>query len=376
MPAAPDRLRAALPAPARVAGVDRARRVVRGYVVAQLGPFKSEGRGEFDRAALEQIVARWPANGLKVRFAHPNESSDGLGKYLGRARDPYLGEATVAGPDGAPTRVPAVRADLHLDPTSFRTPSGNLGGYVLDLAASDPGAISSSLVLARDEEVRLNPDGTPRLSPEGEPLPPLWRVKKLYASDIVEEGDAVDALLDAAGGRYTRDHLARGEAILNQVFAGQPAAVVKARCLAYLRRYLGRRFGDPAMNDWQNLGANLGGVLDACINAAATDERPREVILAEMAQAAGMEVTAVVAVINGDDAGVTMPVLQAFATVLGCPMAEMVAAAEADGIVLTEGAAPPAEEPPPAPPAEEPPAAAMSTRILRRKLEQQAARLR
>ena len=377
MPALPAKLRAVLPSAARVGGVDRERGVIRGYVVAQLGAFKSDGRGEFDQRSLEEIIKLWPAAGLKVRFAHPNESSDGLGKYLGRAKDPYLGTATVDR-DGVPTQIPAVRADLHLDPTSRKTPSGDLGGYVLDLAASDPGAISSSLVLTRDEEFRVNPDGTPQLSPAGDPLPPLWRPKRLYASDIVEEGDAVDGLLEPTSRRYTRDYLSRGEAILNDLFAGQPAAVVRARCLAYLGRYLSRRFEGKGMSNWECLGANLGGVLDSCINSAVTDERPREVILAEMAQASGMEVSAVVGIINGDDAGVTMPVLQSFATVLGCPMAEMVAAAEADGIVLTDGAAPapPAEGGDSSAPAAPADPAAMSTKILRRKLEQQAARLK
>lgn len=381
MPAVPTKLRAGLPAAARVAGVDRDRGVIRGYVAAQLGAFKSDGRGEFDRPSLEEIVRLWPAAGLKVRFSHPSESSDGLGKYLGRAKDPYLGTATVDR-DGVSTQVPAVRADLYLDPTSRRTPSGDLGGYILDLAASDPGAISSSLVLTRDEEYRVNPDGTPQLSATGDPLPPLWRPKRLFASDIVEEGDAVDGLIDSTGGRYTRDYLSRGEAILNALFAGQPAGVVKARCLAYLGRYLSRRYGGEAMrSNWECLGASLGGVLDSCINAAVTDERPREVILAEMAQASGMEVQAVVDIINGEDAGVTMPVLQSFASVLGCPMAEMVAAAEADGIVLTDGGASAptdgGESPtdPAAAPAEPAPAS-MSTKILRRKLEQQATRLK
>jgi hypothetical protein len=34
-------------------GVDREAKVIRGYVVAQEGPFKSAGRGEFDTAALK-----------------------------------------------------------------------------------------------------------------------------------------------------------------------------------------------------------------------------------------------------------------------------------------------------------------------------------
>lgn len=377
MPVVPDRLRATVPAGA--AAVDAAAKVVRGFVVAQAGPFKSEGRGEFDELALKQIVEQWPAAGLKSRFAHPSESNDGLGRYLGRARNPRLATASVPRPDGTRVEVPAVRADLHLDPSAFKTPNGNLGQYVLDLAASDPGAISSSLVLNRAEEHRRNPDGTPMLSPEGEPLPPLWRIKRLYASDIVDEGDAVDDLLGvppAGAGRYAREHLAAGEAILSKLFAGQPRAVVRARCLSWLNRYLDRRYGSLAVNYGYQLGATLGGVLDQYINAAASDERPREVILGQMAESSGKPVEEVNAIVMGESDAVDTPTLQAFATVLGCPLGELVTAAEADGIDLGAAGEAPADAPAPEAPAPEAPAPmARKTGPLHKRLAAQERRL-
>lgn len=373
----PDRLRVA--SSARPVGVDRDKHVLRGYVVAQAGPFKSEGRGEFDELSLKGILEAWPARGLRSRFSHPTESSDGLGKFLGRARDPYLSTVAIDGPDGKPVSVPAVRADLHLSPTAFdANPNGNLGQYVLDLAAEDPAALSSSLVLRKKEEYRINEDGTEKMGDDGRPLPPLWRIEKLFATDIVDEGDAVDAVLGSELSpsnepRWTRDYLTQGTALIDRLFAGQTRSVVKARLTAFLHRYLDRRYGSPSMSA-DLLGASLGGTLDGYINEAVSEERPREVILAEMAQVSGLEVAAVSAIVAGtSDEGVTIQVLTEWSKLLGCPLSELVFAAEEDGIDLTGSSEePPAEEPPAeAPPAEPAPAPMSKSKpgVRRRRLE-------
>lgn len=232
MPAAPEW--ESLKATGKPVGVDRKANIILGYVVAQRGPFKSEGRGEFDDASLSRIVELMNAKqgGTKSRFGHPDMSSDGLGKFLGRSHDARV--------DGD-----RVRADLHLSPSSFNTPSGNLGQYVMDLAESDPEALSSSLVLKVDREFRLNTDGTKKADDKGQPLPPLWRPKQVHASDIVETGDAVDGLLSAGvdADGLPLGVLWRGAEMLDSVFAGQPRDVVEARCRAWLDRYLCRRFG-------------------------------------------------------------------------------------------------------------------------------------
>lgn len=231
----------------RPVGVDRKANALLGYVVAQEGPFKSDGRGEFDEAALREIVRLGNAapGGLKSRFTHPDMSSDGLGKFLGRARDFSLSTVRDA---RTGKEVKAVRADLHFDASAAATPSGDLAGYVLTLAESDPDALSSSLVLCPDEEFRLNPDGTRAKGPGGEPLPPLWRPKVLHASDLVDSGDAVDGLLSASlsADGLPLSQLWRGAQLLDTVFVGQARSVVEARCLAYLGRYLERKFGPPA----------------------------------------------------------------------------------------------------------------------------------
>lgn len=235
-------------APASLEAVDFKEKVLRGYVVAQEGPFKSHGRGEFDKAALEAIVALGNAKGkgLRSRFTHPNESNDGLGKFLGRARDLRMGHATD---ERTGRRVNAVRADLHFDPTALDTPPNGgkpLGLYVMELAESDPGAISSSIVVQADEEFRLKKDGSLETDKDGKELPPLWRPKVLHASDIVDVGDAVDGLL-SAGVDIDGLPLAaiwKAEEMLGSVFDGQPRDVIKARLTAYLDRYLDSKFGE------------------------------------------------------------------------------------------------------------------------------------
>lgn len=233
-------------------GVDRPNKIIRGYVMALHGPFK-DGRGEFDDQSLSKIVELGNAapNGLKSRLGHPGMSDDGLGKYLGRAKSLRLDKATAIR-DGKPVTVNAVRGDLHLNDAAFTSPSGNLGGYVMDLADSDSDALSSSLVLRTDKEKRLGPDGAPQKDPAGKELPPLWRPKSLHASDVVDDGAAVDGFLSNNYG-IAIEGLPDGEVrlgveLLDRVFAGQTREVVQSRVLAYLGRYLDLRFGDDELD--------------------------------------------------------------------------------------------------------------------------------
>lgn len=363
MPEKPERLRAA--AKGRPVGVDRKLNVIRGYVVAQLGPFKSQGRGEFDETSLNKIVELYKEHpaGLRSRFAHPSDSNDGLGKFLGRSKDGWLGTTINA----AGEEVPAVRADLHFDASAFKTnPNGNLGEYLLGLAESDPDALSSSLVVRVEREYRLEKDGTPKLGADGQPLPPLWRPKKLFASDIVDEGDAVDGLLSVEP-KWTNEFLAQGEALLNKMFAGQPRNVVRARCTAFLSRYLERSetmAGNCGCNkDGQKLGANLGGVLNDLIEGKVTEETPRDGIIQSMADEAGMSVEDVNAIVDGSEECPVMGTLEAFSRALECTVGELVVAAEADGCDYSQGGEGEGETVPP-----EEQSSGASVDLLRRRL--------
>jgi hypothetical protein len=232
-------------------GVDRNANVIHGYVVAEEGPFKTEGRGEFDHKSLRAIVGLMKSKpaGLKSRLGHPTLSDDGVGKYLGRAKNPRFDKRLAEDASGNPVEVEIVRADLHLDASSFDTPAGNLGKYVLDRAESDPESFSSSLVLSIEQEYRLDSKGRPKLDDNGNELPPLWRPTALHASDVVDTGDAVNAFLsvDALPDSAVR----RGCELLEQQFRGKPRQFVKEHCQRWLDRYLLQTYGpeDPPSED-------------------------------------------------------------------------------------------------------------------------------
>jgi hypothetical protein len=252
MKANPECLRASFRS---VAGrVDREAKALLGYVVAQEGPFKSDGRGEFDAEGLAALRDLGNANpkGLKSRFTHPDMSNDGLGKHLGRARNFRMDSAIDA---RTGKRVNAVRADLHFAETAFKTPSGDLASYVMDLAEEDPDALSSSVVVSAKEELRTDKSGRVLADGDGNPLPPLWRPTALHASDIVDTGDAVDGLLssgiDTDG--LPLDALWKGSELLDKLFAEQPRHVIEARLTAYVQRYLSRRFGEEVKPSTPNL---------------------------------------------------------------------------------------------------------------------------
>jgi hypothetical protein len=234
------------------ARVDREANILRGMVVAQLGPFKSDGRGSFDKESLAGIVKLGNAKsgGLKSRFTHPDMSSDGLGKFLGRVRELRMDSALD---ERSGKTVPAVRGDLHFDPTALDTPPEGgkpLGLYVMDLAESDPAALSSSIVVEPDRFIEDGKGGLIQLggdeeAPEG--VTPLWRPRVLHASDIVDTGDAVDGLLSAELDidRLPLSVLWKGSQLLDAVFLDQPRDVIESRLMAYIARYLNRKFGEP-----------------------------------------------------------------------------------------------------------------------------------
>lgn len=246
----PDWLRASVQSATREVGVDRENKIIKGFLVAEAGPFRSDGRGEFDSDSLSSIVSlmRSEPMGLKSRFTHPTLSNDGLGTFLGRATDPRVEK--VYRPDG---EVDAVRADLHLSETAFDgNPNGNLGDYLLDLAEEDPDAMGASLVLIADQEYRTDEKNRRLTDEDGEELPPLWRPKALHAVDIVDTGDATRAFLSMDG--LPDEIVRRGAELLDRQFAGCGREVVEARCAAWLSRYLDHRYGpveiienDPAI---------------------------------------------------------------------------------------------------------------------------------
>jgi hypothetical protein len=235
---------------AQAIGVDRENEVIRGVIIAQEGPFKSEGRGEFDLDALTVIADKVNAspNGLKSRLAHPDESNDGVGKFLGRVRNANLDEIGTREAEGElkTDRIAVVRADLHIDPSSHTAPSGDLGRYVMDLAESDPDAMSTSLVLQAEKTWRLDEQDRPLRDDDGNEIPPLWQPTHLHALDLVDTGDAVDGMLTAGidVDALPNGVVYRAQQLMAKQFAGKDREFVRAHCEAWLDRCLNRLYGE------------------------------------------------------------------------------------------------------------------------------------
>lgn len=240
-----------------VVKVDRDAKILRGYVLAQRGKFKTPGRGEFETADLRKIVelTNEKRGGLKSRFGHPTLSDDGIGKFLGRVKNAWMDKDWAA------------RGDLHLDDSSFATPSGNLGKYVLDLAEKDPDALSSSLVLAVDEEYRMDAKGKTLLDKEGHPLPPIWHPKQLHASDVVDTGDAVDGILSIDGLPDAEVRL--GMDLLKRTFGDKPREVAEKSLAAWMKRALGFMYGDWVIESYREELARMEKIMAARSKGAA-----------------------------------------------------------------------------------------------------------
>lgn len=121
-------------------GGDDGQGIIRGASVIMRGD--ALGHGMFvDAVMLDQVAAALNAagdSGIKARFSHPSESSDGMGKTLGR----FKGPAVVDGDK--------VRADLHFIEAAHKSPDGDLADYVMSLAESDGDMFGISIVFRRD----------------------------------------------------------------------------------------------------------------------------------------------------------------------------------------------------------------------------------
>lgn len=200
--------------------VIKEREIIAGFAVVTKGMTHDE-RGEFDDSALEAVVelGNNVKTGIKSRFGHPNMSSTALGTFLGRVKN-FRKDGNV------------VRADLQIDQTAHDTPSGDLAQYVMNLAESDPNAFGSSMVIYWDAEYRKDDNGQVLTGENGEALPPLMRVKKLFAVDIVDDPAANNGLFGFFSGSVKPS--AEMTAFLDK-FLESPEAVHKVA--EFLRRY-------------------------------------------------------------------------------------------------------------------------------------------
>ena len=92
-------------------------------------------------ASVAEAVEAAGDRGVKARFTHPDMSSDGLAKFLGRVR---YGD-TIDDGDRA-------IGDLNFERSAHDTPDGDLAGYVLDRAEEDAESFGASIVFQHDVE--------------------------------------------------------------------------------------------------------------------------------------------------------------------------------------------------------------------------------
>lgn len=206
-------------------GVDREHGIIRGFAVMTKGNVKDYRGWEIDDETLENIAAAGNKIklGQKSRFGHPNMSSTALGTFLGRAKNFRV--------DGD-----IVRADLFFDETAYETPDGDLANYVMHLAESDADAFGTSVVLGDYElKYRLDNDGARKKDDKGKELPPLLRVKKLFAVDVVDDPAANNGMF---GGLHFFNPDVKLSAEATQFldkFLSNPDAVTKV--IGFLERY-------------------------------------------------------------------------------------------------------------------------------------------
>lgn len=180
--------------------------------------------------------------GIKGRFTHPNACNDGLGNYLGRWNNATL--------DGD-----IVRADLHVNEVAHSAPEGDIGAYVLDLAAQDPQAFGASIVFRWDdvaeetfesENTSMDPTTGELVFSSPDPMNvnnlPHARLSALWAIDCVDEPAANPAGMLSAG-----QPAAQAEALIDYCLgagprpSGAPLGIDPDRARTFLAQHLTRR---------------------------------------------------------------------------------------------------------------------------------------
>lgn len=219
-------------ATAEVGRVDRDKHKIFGIAVLQAGRVNDSRQLLIDDATLAKVVEL--GNGgtrkLKARWTHPNMSSDGLGKYLGRWSNFRLSD------DGQ-----TVLADLQLAEIAFKQIDPEMGmsrgAWVLEMAEKEHDAFGVSLAPSKMDSAAMERE-------EDDDGYQPYRPLKLEAVDVV------DSPAGTRGGLFGGMSLSVESAprvateVLNQLFPDAEPEVVKARALGFLDKYLLSRFGE------------------------------------------------------------------------------------------------------------------------------------
>jgi len=202
--------------------VDRKNNIIFGANLMQIGDLNEGDARDWtvDAETLSQVhqFMLQGNNGTKARYTHPNMSSDGMGSFLGRWKNPTI--------DGD-----KLRADLHVADAAFKSPQGDLGTYTMDLAEEDPEAFGVSLAPRID---RSNLDQfRPKTAGEKWPI----RVTGVRAGDVVDTPAATTGGFFSLTTVDNRNLPAQATALLDSYFSDAEPDVVTARINGFLATY-------------------------------------------------------------------------------------------------------------------------------------------
>lgn len=149
--------------------VDKQAGIIRNVSVMSGGEAKGHGFS-IDDTMLNQIASQMGA-GARMRFTH-NLSRDAMGNIMPTES---LGKQ-IGVVKNARVEDGRVRGDIHFGPYARNVPGmGDVAGYLMDLAESDPGAYGLSVVFA---------PGTPLNRRDA---PPLMRSKTVHFADLTDD---------------------------------------------------------------------------------------------------------------------------------------------------------------------------------------------
>jgi hypothetical protein len=256
------------------AKVDRKAMTITGAKAMQIGPLNSGDSRPWkvDATSLDQLeaLANASGRGAKMRFAHPNMSSDGMGRHLGRATN----ARRVSDPAGDYTAV-----DLKLIDAAKRGPKGDLASHVMDLAEQAPEDFGLSIAPLLDRAAM------DKMEPDANGLRAI-RIKELRAIDVVDEPAATRGGLFSLESDSLADLPAQATDLLDTFFSESSADVIRARFGAFLNTYLRNR-GDTDVTTTEQAPAIIPAAQPApVVVPVATLSIEAEAARAELAKAA------------------------------------------------------------------------------------------
>lgn len=199
-----------------VGQVDKENKIIHGVAMIRKGAV-SDSRGWIvTEETLNQVLELASAveDGVRARYGHPQPGENMLDRFLGRWKN-FRRDGDV------------IRADLHLAETAFKTPNGDIAGYVLELSQVDPRALGVSIhaPFANDFD-GLN-----------------IKIKKIKAFDIVDEPAGTD---DGMFSEQPEFDVALSE-LIDGYFKGKESTEVAESLGAFLSTHYSK--GDSEMSE-------------------------------------------------------------------------------------------------------------------------------